>query len=619
MSSVKLEMPSISEETSDNVLPQGSKSGSGGVAAADATARGNTAGGAAADTNTITPKSWNTPAKESSRRLPTDASLRTPSKGSVGFGSVSSITSGSSMGLQTDVSNRTRSSSRPTSAMSIGSKSSTTSSTRSSARSSARSKRKSRTGAFMSNYLAVERRLKRIQLVTQKKWQAPSVLVTHKITRLSVMFKSWSLEKEYREYMFPTVLSRGRKFGILAGLVFFVYMIQSTLREDPDSDPKFYYLSIVPCAIIFFGYPILYCGKSYLRQGNNLQWFLSLSALSIALAQVGRGMANPRNIGYVYTMGFNLPLWMGFFAVTLHLRFPFFAFIGCFYCSCYVIGTLVYRGIEDAYAEAGVEALTKCHVEYCTQCEIKTADGDNISYYTAIYVVMVLFVFGVINREMDITSRLNFIQLRSLKKDGVQVKLKMKRFQFESKMLDIAGLIKRVARSGSSGSGRLGRSIRKDGSSCRTPASNMHKSGGILASAAGDSLDRQVSPRRGRTSDVDRLSHPKSTGGSNNILGGDEGKGGNDRVRTGSMPHYEDWWIEFKDLRLKKVRNSKIGAGGSGQVYKGKYMSHPVAIKELYAQLMDPDDINEFRKESSLLFHLRHPHIVEFYGVSPMQ
>ena len=37
---------------------------------------------------------------------------------------------------------------------------------------------------------------------------------------------------------------------------------------------------------------------------------------------------------------------------------------------------------------------------------------------------------------------------------------------------------------------------------------------------------------------------------------------------------------------------------------EGKFQGHPVAIKELYAQLMEPEEIEEFQKESSLLASL---------------
>jgi len=72
------------------------------------------------------------------------------------------------------------------------------------------------------------------------------------------------------------------------------------------------------------------------------------------------------------------------------------------------------------------------------------------------------------------------------------------------------------------------------------------------------------------------------------------------------------WEIPFKRLTLDK----KVGAGGAGQVFRGTYSKHTVAIKELFATLIDPSDLQEFKKEAMLLASLRHPNIVMFYGVS---
>ena len=51
-------------------------------------------------------------------------------------------------------------------------------------------------------------------------------------------------------------------------------------------------------------------------------------------------------------------------------------------------------------------------------------------------------------------------------------------------------------------------------------------------------------------------------------------------------------------------------------MYKGTYSNQPVAIKELFAQTIDKNDIEEFEKEATLLSSLHHPNIVQFYGVA---
>ena len=72
------------------------------------------------------------------------------------------------------------------------------------------------------------------------------------------------------------------------------------------------------------------------------------------------------------------------------------------------------------------------------------------------------------------------------------------------------------------------------------------------------------------------------------------------------------WEIPFERIQLGK----KIGAGGAGQVYQGYYANQKVAIKELFATLMNPSDLEEFKQEAALLASMRHPNIVQFYGVS---
>ena len=40
---------------------------------------------------------------------------------------------------------------------------------------------------------------------------------------------------------------------------------------------------------------------------------------------------------------------------------------------------------------------------------------------------------------------------------------------------------------------------------------------------------------------------------------------------------------------------TKVASGGSGQIFAGSYAGRPVALKELYAQKMDSEDIAEFK------------------------
>mgnify|MGYP006113308575 CR=1 FL=1 len=59
-----------------------------------------------------------------------------------------------------------------------------------------------------------------------------------------------------------------------------------------------------------------------------------------------------------------------------------------------------------------------------------------------------------------------------------------------------------------------------------------------------------------------------------------------------------------------------MAAGGSGQVFKANYCGQLVAVKELFSQLIDGADRDEFRSEASILATLHHPNIITFFGIS---
>jgi predicted Ser/Thr protein kinase len=69
--------------------------------------------------------------------------------------------------------------------------------------------------------------------------------------------------------------------------------------------------------------------------------------------------------------------------------------------------------------------------------------------------------------------------------------------------------------------------------------------------------------------------------------------------------------IPYERLKLEK----KIGGGGSGLVYKGRWQNTDVAIKQLFSVEFDPRSKLEFIRETSIMATLRHPNIVAFFGV----
>jgi len=65
--------------------------------------------------------------------------------------------------------------------------------------------------------------------------------------------------------------------------------------------------------------------------------------------------------------------------------------------------------------------------------------------------------------------------------------------------------------------------------------------------------------------------------------------------------------------KLKFVE--KIGGGGSGVVYKGRWQHTNVAIKQLFLVGLDESAERDFIHETSIMAKLRHPNIVQLFGV----
>lgn len=68
------------------------------------------------------------------------------------------------------------------------------------------------------------------------------------------------------------------------------------------------------------------------------------------------------------------------------------------------------------------------------------------------------------------------------------------------------------------------------------------------------------------------------------------------------------WMIKYDDLKFDKTK--PIGSGNSAKVFKGTYRKNEVAIKVLNSA----PDLEEFKKELDVLYSVRNPHFVFFYG-----
>lgn len=70
--------------------------------------------------------------------------------------------------------------------------------------------------------------------------------------------------------------------------------------------------------------------------------------------------------------------------------------------------------------------------------------------------------------------------------------------------------------------------------------------------------------------------------------------------------------INFALLKLGK----ELGRGGFGVVYAAEWRNEPVAVKQLLLQQITDDARRDFMKEASLLAGLRHPRVVQLFGIS---
>jgi len=70
------------------------------------------------------------------------------------------------------------------------------------------------------------------------------------------------------------------------------------------------------------------------------------------------------------------------------------------------------------------------------------------------------------------------------------------------------------------------------------------------------------------------------------------------------------WVIRYSDLRVMK----KAGVGSFGEVFKGKWKSHRVAIKRFHRQEVDERTVTEFCKDMHVLRDVEHVHLIQFFG-----
>jgi len=70
--------------------------------------------------------------------------------------------------------------------------------------------------------------------------------------------------------------------------------------------------------------------------------------------------------------------------------------------------------------------------------------------------------------------------------------------------------------------------------------------------------------------------------------------------------------ISFNQLGLGK----KIGQGGFSEIYESQWIGIPVAVKVIFDPKITEDLLEEFNNEIEKLFILRHPYIIQLYGIT---
>jgi len=70
--------------------------------------------------------------------------------------------------------------------------------------------------------------------------------------------------------------------------------------------------------------------------------------------------------------------------------------------------------------------------------------------------------------------------------------------------------------------------------------------------------------------------------------------------------------ISFNQLGLGK----KIGQGGFSEIFESQWIGIPVAVKVIFDPKITEDLLEEFNNEIEKLFILRHPYIIQLYGIT---
>ncbi len=83
----------------------------------------------------------------------------------------------------------------------------------------------------------------------------------------------------------------------------------------------------------------------------------------------------------------------------------------------------------------------------------------------------------------------------------------------------------------------------------------------------------------------------------------------NEPLKTGMI--LDDFIIDHTTITLGK----KLGEGGFGEVYLGKWNAQDVAVKKLHSKSLSEKSKEEFKSETKIWSKLRHPNIAQLFGI----
>eukprot|EP00948_MAST-09A_sp_MAST-9A-sp1_P004115 g4115.t1 len=336
-----------------------------------------------------------------------------------------------------------------------------------------------------------------------------------------------ALEAQYIESEARLVVDRLTSFGALCGVIYVAFLYEALYKEliTYSNEASIFgakawtYPVVLTLVCLIIGEVLLVFKREWLLKNDRLQTISAVIGLVTAIMHIIRAVLNPYNVvGYISSIMFVHPFYLGVFSTQIGLRFPCFLLVSLIFTLCHFIGIYAVRSV---YMNSDTHTDT-----FRLRNNMTGVLLDEMGDKLWVYDLCSLAVFLFVSRRQDMEHRLAF--LRQLGLDSAKVDVHV----------------------------------------------TLEKKGGFLKGWFQKVTTRSVLKSLGTT----------------------------------------DWVIDFSSIDKKIMK--KIGSGQCGQIFSTTYNGHPVALKQLYTQLMDETDIEDFKNECAVLSRLHCPQIIHFYGVT---